>query len=573
MHSLIVRQPRVQSWTDTPLVAQRRSNGPREVLTRWPGLLRMVLWLCLLLVGLWPFEQALARSHRSSRSTEDGSSASKPKSKSRRSKDAKLLDAAFVDRINAILASRDFAAAARQLGDAYRRDADPETLFHLGRVAAAEGKQVEAQDLMRRYLADPERVQDAPQTTEEAQKVLRQARPPAGELSLLADPGALVVVDDRPIGVLPLPLPLLLPGGLHNLSLEYASKKLASPVQVVNGRLIEMRFNATSSAVVFTLRPALIVVPSPSTRSLPDATQRNLGEQFEQVALTERLAVMPLDVALASAPKHKDCLDQVGCQRDLARDNKAEFIVSYKAQSKEAPTGQSWQFDLTLLHTAVSEPAASTSKGCGPCTLEQAASTLKEAVAQLLQDGVRRKRGTIELSSEPQGAEVRTASGEVLGKTPLTVTVWEGSHDVALALPGYSPEKRSIRVGENKRVPLAVSLQSDTPEPAPAALRPPPPPPPPPPLVEKAPPKGREPRPTWRIATGITAMGLGLGLVGFGLSGVLLEDQCVRPPMVSNGTCRVVYNSAPTGGGIMLGGVALTLAGVILVAIPGPRRK
>ena len=107
------------------------------------------------------------------------------------------------------------------------------------------------------------------------------------------------------------------------------------------------------------------------------------------------------------------------------------------------------------------------------------------------------------------------------------------------------------------------------PEPAPAALIKAPPPPP----VVTEPPKGREPRPTWRLATGITAMGLGLGLVGFGLSGVLLEDQCVRPPMVLNGTCRVVYNSAPTGGGIMLGGVALTLAGVILVAIPGPRRK
>jgi hypothetical protein len=537
--------------------------------------LRAAVLLCALFSALWPLDSLHARSHRSSSSTgaagkEDSDGKTKGKSRRSRRAAAKILDAAFIDRINAIIASRDFAAAARQLGDAYRRDADPEILYHLGRVAAAEGKLIEAQDLMRRYLADPERPQDAAAAGEDAQKVLHKSRPAAGEVSLLADPGALVVVDDRPIGVLPLPQPLLLPGGLHNLTLEYPSRKLASPVQVVNGRLIEMRFNTASGAVVFTLRPALLVVPSATARSLPEATQRSLSEQFESAALAERLAVMPLDVALGATPKPKDCLDQPGCQRELARDNKAEFVVSYQAQSRDVPNGQGYQFELSLLHTSVREPAASVSKGCAPCTLDQAASALKDAIAQLLQEGVRRKRGTVELTSEPAGAEVRTESGEVLGKTPLALTLWEGRHEFALALPGYTPEKRRVEVLDSRRMPLSVALQSDSPEPAPAALAVTTPPPVP---VEKPAPTGREPRPTWRLATGAAAIGLGLGLVGFGLSGVLLEDQCVRPPMVQNGTCRVVYNSAPTGGGIMLGGVALTLAGVILVAIPGPRRK
>lgn len=515
---------------------------------------------------------AWARSHRSS-SGDDGDSKSKSKSKGRHSRkgEAKPLDPAFIDRINAMVASRDFAAANQKLHEAYRRDTDPELLFHQGRVAAADGKIIEAQDLMRRYLADPDREKDTTQTAaEDAQKVLRQPRSGAGEVSLLADPGALVVVDDRPVGVLPLPLPLLLPGGLHNLTLEYASRKLASPVQVVNGRLIEMRFNATSGAVVFTLRPALLVVPAAAVRGMPDATQRALTEQFEQAALTERMAVLPLDVALATAPKHKDCLDQTRCQQDLARDNKAEFVLSYGAQSKDAPSGSTWQFNLTLLHASIREPAATANKSCAPCTLEQATGALKDAVSQLIVDGVRRKRGTIDLSSEPAGAEVRTASGEVLGKTPLALQVWEGRHDFALSLPGFNPESRRIDVSDNKRLPVAVTMQQDTPEPSPSPLVQAPPPPPP---IEKPRPQGREPRPTWRLATGIAAMGVGLGLVGFGLSGVLLEDQCVRPPMVSNGTCRVVYNSAPTGGGIMLGGIAVTLAGVVLVAIPGPRRK
>ena len=49
-------------------------------------------------------------------------------------------------------------------------------------------------------------------------------------------------------------------------------------------------------------------------------------------------------------------------------------------------------------------------------------------------------------------------------------------------------------------------------------------------------------------------------------------SACARQPTLG-GACRQVYNSAPTGGPIMLGGIGLTIAGVVLVAVPGPRRK
>ncbi len=532
----------------------------------WGCLVAVVLGLCL--------GSAAARSHRSRESDSepsDRSTSAKSKSKSRHGdEEGHKLDPAFIDRINAAVASRDFATANRQLADAYRKNPDPELLYHLGRIASAEGKLVEAHDLLRRYLADPGRAQESGGSAEDAQKLLRQARPLAGEVSLLADPGALVVIDDRPVGVLPLPQPLLLSGGLHSLSLEYKSRKLASPVQVVNGRLLEMRFNAASAAVVFTLRPALLVVPLGATSTLADPVQRAISEQLEQAALAERLAVMPIEVALGSTPRLKDCLPKSDCQRELARENKAEYVLSYEVKSRDAAAQNSWQIELALFHATIRSAAGTASKACGPCTLEQATTSLRETAAQLIAEGTHRKRGSVELTSEPSAAEVRDGSGQVLGKTPLSLPLWEGSHEFALVLPGFQTEKRRVDVGDSRRITLSVALQSDAPEPAPAALQPPPvvlaPPPPPPP------PKGRAPRPTWRIVTGSVAMALGVGLGAFGLSGVLLEDQCVRPPPQPTGACRQVYNSAPTGGALMLAGVGLSIAGVVLVAIPGPRR-
>ena len=76
---------------------------------------------CLLGIVLLAHDStpAWARSHRSS-SGDDGDSKSKSKSKGRHSRkgEAKPLDPAFIDRINAMVASRDFAAANHKLHEA-----------------------------------------------------------------------------------------------------------------------------------------------------------------------------------------------------------------------------------------------------------------------------------------------------------------------------------------------------------------------------------------------------------------------------------------------------------------------
>ena len=53
------------------------------------------------------------------------------------------------------IAAKDYVGAADSLAQAYRVSPDAETLYQLGRLAWASGRTVFAQDLMRRFLADP----------------------------------------------------------------------------------------------------------------------------------------------------------------------------------------------------------------------------------------------------------------------------------------------------------------------------------------------------------------------------------------------------------------------------------
>ncbi|HND10855.1 MAG TPA: hypothetical protein PLY80_10485, partial [Pseudomonadota bacterium] len=55
------------------------------------------------------------------------------------------------------LTEKDFSRAYAALSEAYRLAPTAESLLQLGRLAAAEQRPLEAQDLLRRYLLDPAR--------------------------------------------------------------------------------------------------------------------------------------------------------------------------------------------------------------------------------------------------------------------------------------------------------------------------------------------------------------------------------------------------------------------------------
>ncbi|HNN92024.1 MAG TPA: hypothetical protein PKI03_07140, partial [Pseudomonadota bacterium] len=130
----------------------------------------------------------------------------------------------------AALQANDPGAAGRALSQAYAASPSPQGLFLLGRLAQAEGRTLDAHDLMRRFLADPDLDRDSDSATsppagaatappspapatpnpapstppgpapaatgvaadiKEAERILALPRPPAGTLNILGERGTL----------------------------------------------------------------------------------------------------------------------------------------------------------------------------------------------------------------------------------------------------------------------------------------------------------------------------------------------------------------------------------------------
>jgi hypothetical protein len=100
--------------------------------------------------------------------------------------------------------------------------------------------------------------------------------------------------------------------------------------------------------------------------------------------------------------------------------------------------------------------------------------------------------------------------------------------------------------------------------------------------IEPSPSVRREPlpliaaskRPLWRIAAGASAAGVGVILIGFGISafvqnGVVLDGSCPT----SLGTKRCQFGTTVPGIGLTVTGALLAGAGVGLLAWPPPKAK
>lgn len=499
---------------------------------------------------------------------------------------------ALCEKGKAALHAKDYAAARSALEQAYRAAAVPEVLFLLGQVAEADGRLLEAHDLMRRFLIDPARLPDEAAVAE-AQRVVKLPRPPSGQIVVLGAPGSLVMVDDRLLGSVPLAQPLLVSPGEHRLSLQLGSRRLDSPVPVQAGRSFEVRFNTTSGAVLITLLPAVLWVTEQV--GVPDEAQNPLADAAEQAARAANQTLLTAEAALAHAPAPKDCLASPPCWQDLARKNEVEYVLSLRAVYEvasppagsstgsstgssggdsagasgsasgatagpaapaAAPPPGSWQLTLSLWHVDIAAPAATSPARCVRCTAEQAAAVLKQTALKLLAEGLHRSHGSFTITSEPAAAQV-FVDGKRVGVTPYQQAAWTGTYNIELRQKNFEPAERTIAVGDDKPEQLAVTLVP-APIPEPAL----------PPVVPPLPPQ----RPTWRLATGAGLLGASVVFLGIGGRAAHIAGQCVD--YNTFGICTQVYDTAGTAAGLLVTGSLMAVAGVVLLALPPkPRQK
>jgi hypothetical protein len=179
-----------------------------------------------------------------------------------------------------------------------------------------------------------------------------------------------------------------------------------------------------------------------------------------------------------------------------------------------------------------------------------------------------RPRGTLSVISSPPGADVLLTERK-LGQTPYQRAAFVGSYAVVVKQSGYKLHTATVVVEEGKKAALKVELVSEQ-----EAAKPPIPvvkvvtPPPPPPVVKVVvpppPPPVRAGRPLWRVALGASALGGGVLLGGFGVSGLLQHGK------QADALGQTYFDTQTKGAALLAVGGVLAATGAIVIAVPGP---
>lgn len=448
---------------------------------------------------------------------------------------------ALLGEAKAALASGDLDGAQKKAESAFKKQSSAEALFVLGQVAQAQGHIVEAQDLFRRYLADPGTTIE-PAKRVEAQRPAGQALPPLGDLYITGDKDSLVYVNDRLLGSLPLLLPLRVAAGDLSVALSSGGRTTRGKVEVPSGQAREMRFDTLTGAVLVSVPPTVVFAQEGAVSidgeiGLIAALEK--GSQL--VGYTPAISNRKLSVCGPLAP---DCLI------DVARKHDAGFTLAVRASSVAG--GKDLQ--LSLWDAQVGELAAQESVRCVPCSEDGQLSVVAQQVAAVLRRGRNRPRGVLSVSSIPSEAQL-SLSGRMVGKTPWKGTVFIGQQQLELSARGFERQQLLTTVTPGQTAVVSALL---SPELATEPL----------PLGEARPLAKLGSRPLWRITTGAAVIGAGILMIGLGGSGLASDGACVPPLMPPAQVCRETIHSATLGGSLLGVGLGLSIGGVVLIAIP-----
>lgn len=449
------------------------------------------------------------------------------------------------------MASQQLPRARQLLERAYRILPLPEILLQLGKIAQAEGQGVAAADLFRRYLDSVQDLADAATKTAIAQH-WASLKEPISEVQVTAPEGSLFLVDGRLVGRTPFSGPLLLSPGPRRFAIETGGKKYESDsLSVPAGRPAHVNLTpgAKGTAItVLSLTPTALLsltvataAPGPEKdktwasslrRAIAGAVER------EQSVLISEERLAPL---LRSQPG--DCLTQPQCQERLAAKAEARSILRVVVSGDAKGTSSSFQFSVAVFDLATGQTAASTEVRCAACGQSAALGQLSEAVRRMMAQANSRPRGFIAVASTPAKADV-LLDGRSVGKTPLERMSFVGSHSITITRSGYTSHEAQLDVvlGQTTRVQAELGR-----------------------LARGA--GGK--RPLWRLIVGGVALGGGVLAAGFGISGLAFYGQCGDSTPPPDGLqCQTVYLTRVIGGSLLGGGLALSLAGAVLLAVP-----
>jgi len=303
--------------------------------------------------------------------------------------------------------------------------------------------------------------------------------------------------------------------------------------------------------------------------ALLDATVSRWLRQSGRLATSARERDLIIDQEGLSSCYDESCLDRIGRMLQVQR------VVAYRVYAQPsapggapdsalsdrppdeepAPAGEHWrQFSIRVSVHNVEAGArgGEAEAACPRCSLQQAAGLLGRALTEAAQGDTTRPRGRLQVTSAPPGATV-VIDGIETETTPYDRPLFVGRHEITLRRSGFRSHVMQIELGPAQT--LALSHRFEPGRDSKTALV----------LVERA------PRPAWRLGLGGGLLAVGLGGLTLGAMGFILDGRCVNPPLPPAVVCDAIYTSQTTALAYGLGGLALSTAGLLLLAWPGPK--
>lgn len=393
----------------------------------------------------------------------------------------------------AALTRQDFTTALRSFEELYAYSPKPQLLYYLGKVALGEQRVGAAYDLFRRYAESMGAEGGEPEIRAEVAQLLQSPREAGCEVTVQGENGALLSIDGRIAGTLPLSLPLMLPAGVHNLVLEKSKRRVQTQVNLIPRRQAEVRFTLMPPLALLTMTPGVMLAMrgaslDPQLATLVRRTVADAVAQQNAVLLTPETQT---DTVQQQA-ELLQCLQQSSCQAALMGRTTAQFVLDLEVQVSPAATiasatptakvpaqggipntppmaqgddakkaggasSSSFVFGLKLVDVDVGAVSISGQEGCTDCTAKRAMAQLNERVQEILRQSVVRQRGTLSIGTDPAGATVNV-NGRQMGATPYLRDSFVGSQEVELTKPGFQTEKLSLAVTDGQITERQVAL-------------------------------------------------------------------------------------------------------------------
>lgn len=372
----------------------------------------------------------------------------------------------FSRAVEAMLGQR-FDEALTMFEDLYRQTPRPTLLYYLGKVAQAQQRHAAAFDLFRRFLRGAGEDIDA-DTRLEVQHYLASAPLPECEVTAAGENGALLTVDGRVAGVLPLDHSLALSPGTHKLLLSHGRRKVETQVNLLPRRRAEVRFTLVPSLALLTLTPAVLLLPELEPRALEPSLAVPLQSALREM-LAQQNAVLITPEAQAEilqrSPDLASCINQTSCQERLGQLASAQFVLRLHVRANaSAPspaphraTDSGFSFDAKLLDVDVGQISVQASQSCPDCNLRRAITQISDVTAELFRQASSRPRGTLEIESDPPGALVQV-NGRTMGTTPYQRDTFVGPHEVLVSKTGHSPYTATAQIVDGSTVKLQAVL-------------------------------------------------------------------------------------------------------------------